>query len=492
MTPTDPVRADQLEAWVLAGYQRLERLAVPAFSVGPREMRRQQSEVERASVRQLPLSGLPRELCNLDAWLSGSREGMAQLDALVGLSMLFKYVAGPLRYEPYSESPIHKAVPSSRGRYPLQYFFAQSIGGTTRVYAYVPEFHGLQELPPVAFSGLRDGQAALVCLGRAWRYAEEYGEFAHVPCVLEAGHAQSQAHHLAQLLGIGDAADPDRECGRPLCALPFDVPLFCIGLRLPADVERLASRASNLAVPRPYPEMEQRFPRLHLFQRCFDSGGTAARRMPAAVPNGSSITRRHDVGRRGVLAVMRQRTSGNDRGLASSVLSNVPAGTFVSIVDTWHAIRRRRPANAAGQELKHAVIWLAREAGWAPGIYDIDGQTATMRAWRGDLHAAVARMLPYANTKYNISALTAVFIIQADITASITRLGDAALREIHIAAGAAAQDFSIAATAHDMFARPTKMMREARLESELSLDGHAVYLVLCGFARAANPTMELL
>ena len=43
-----------------------------------------------------------------------------------------------------------------------------------------------------------------------------------------------------------------------------------------------------------------------------------------------------------------------------------------------------------------------------------------------------------------------------------------------------------------MFSRPTKMMREARLESELSLDGHAVYLVLCGFARAANPTMELL
>ena len=340
--------------------------------------------------------------------------------------------------------------------------------------------------------GLGEGEAALVCIGRAWRYAEEYGEFAHVPCVLEAGHAQSQAQHLARLLEIGSIADPDRELGRSLCALPLEVPLYCIGLRPEFDVERLALKRSNLLAPRPYPEMEQRFPRLGLFQRCFDGGGSPAGCAPAAAVSEGEFTRRDDVGGRGVLGLMRRRSSGNDRGLASSVLSEVPAGTFASVVATWSAIRRRRPANAAEHALGFSLVWLAQEPGREPNIHDIDGSSVALRSWRGDLHGAIAKMLPYANTKYNFSALTAVMIIHADLMAAMERLGDAALREIHIAAGAAAQDFSIAATAHDMFARPAKMMREVRLESELSLRGQVVYLVLCGFARSANPTMELL
>ena len=238
--------------------------------------------------------------------------------------------------------------------------------------------------------------------------------------------------------------------------------------------------------------MELRFPRLRLFQRCFDGGNSPDRCVASAATSAIEVARRHDVGGRGVLGVMRRRTSGNDRGLASSVLSGVPVGTFASLVATWSAIRRRRPANVAEQELGLSLVWLAQEAGREPDIYDIDGPLTTVRSWRGDLYDAIAKMLPYANTKYNFSALTAVLIIQTDILTAIERLGDSTLREIYIAAGAAAQDFSIAATAHDMFARPVKMMRESRLESEISLRGQAVYLVLCGFARSANPSMELL
>ncbi|SFK95035.1 hypothetical protein [Lysobacter sp. cf310] len=491
MTLTDAASADRLEAWVLAGHQRLERLIVPAFGAGKKEYRRQPSEVEPATVRRLPLVGLPRELCDLDAWLSGAPEAPSTLDPSVRLSLFFRYLACPVRYEPYSESAIHKAVPSSRGRYPLRYFFVQSIGGESRVYAYIPEFHGLQELPELVSPALQDGAAALVCIGRAWRYAEEYGEFAHVPCVLESGHAQSQAHHLARLLEIDDVADPDRELGRSFCALPLEIPLHCVGLRPRFDAAGLPSSAAKLATPRPFPEMELRFPKLDLFQRCFDAGSSPARAVAPTASCADGFARRRDVGGRGVLDLMRRRTSGNDRGLASSVLSELPAGSFASIVATWGAIRKSRPANAAGSALGLSLVWLAHEAGKAPNIHDIDGESLVARSWRGDLHDAIAKMLPYANTKYNLSALTAVLIIQADLQSAIEALGDAALREIYIAAGAAAQDFSIAATAHDMFARPAKMMREARLESELSLRGQVVYLVLCGFARSANPTMEL-
>ncbi|RDZ28625.1 hypothetical protein [Lysobacter silvisoli] len=490
MTAPDPARADQLEAWLLSGHQRLERLIVPAFAEGKKALRRQASAVEPASLRLLPSAGLPRELCDLDAWLSGSRAGMPALDEPVRWSLFFRYLAAPLRYEPYSESAIHKAVPSSRGRYPLKYYLLRSRGGTTQVHAYVPEFHGLQALPPLAAGAMGEGTAALVCVGRAWRYAEEYGEFAHVPCVLEAGHAQAQAQHLAQLLGIDETADPDRETGRPLCSQPFEIPLYAIGLRPGFEPEDLPAEHPRLSAPRPYPEMEQRFPRLRLFQRSFDRGATPARVAASAVP-GLSAARRGDVGGRGVLGVMRRRSSGNDRGLASSVLTQVPAGTCASVIATWSAIRRRRPSSAAAAELAHSLLWLGQEPGRPPGVLDIDADAPAPQAWRGDLREAVVRMLPYANTKYNFATLTAVLIVQADVRAAMERLGDAALREIHLAAGATAQDFSLAAAAHDLYARPTKMMREARLESELALRGQAVYLVLCGHSRSANPTMEL-
>lgn len=491
MMHADLANAEQLEAWVLSGYQRLERLAVPAFRAGKKSFRRQQSIVEPASMRLLPSTGLPRELCDLNAWLSGTCVRLPEMDAGTRLSLFFKYLAAPLRYEPYSESAIHKAVPSSRGRYPLRYIFLQAIAGRTRGYAYVPEFHGFQTLVDIAPCGLKDGEAALVCIGRAWRYAEEYGEFAHVPCVLEAGHAYSQAHHLAGLLGMSGDSDPDRELGRAFCALTYEVPLYCIALQTELDVGQLPAHASNLAAPQPYPEAELRFPRLDMFQRCFDGGRSPARCRSHAQSSPIEIVRRGDVGGRGVLDVMRRRTSGHDRGLASSVLLEAPVGTFASMIATWGAIRRRRPGNTADQELGYSLVWLARESGRAQGIYDIDEQSLVARSCRGDLHDAIAKMLPYKNTRYNLSALTAILIIQVDIHAALERLGDATLREIYMAAGAAAQDFSIGAAAHDMFARPVKMMSEARLESEVSLRGQVVYLVLTGFARSANPTMEL-
>lgn len=488
MTQPAALRADQLEAWVLSSYQRLERLEVPVFGAVGQAARRQPAAVEQASLRLLPLAGLPRELCDLDAWFEGARPPQADLDAVTGLSLFFKYLAAPLRYEPYSESAIHKAVPSSRGRFPLTYFLVQAGAGGSRAYAYVAEFHGLREVARFAGGHLQAGQSALVCVGRAWRYAEEYGEFAHVPCVLEAGHAQSQAQHLARLLEMAVDQDPDRELGRSLCVRPLEIALFCVGLRLACDVEQLPSTAARLAAPQPLPEMEQRFERLRLFQRCFD-GGESARR-PAGT-YADMAGRLPAIGRRGVLALMRARTSGNDRGLVSPLLSAVSAGTCASVVATWRAIRASRPPSAAQPELGLSLVWLGPEPGRSPGIHHIEGPAMSACTWRGELGDALAQMLPYANTRYNLAALTAVLIIQADVVAAIERLGAAALREIHLAAGAAAQDFSLAATAHELFARPVKMMREARLESELSLRGQVVYLVLCGFARSANPTMEL-
>ena len=200
---------------------------------------------------------------------------------------------------------------------------------------------------------------------------------------------------------------------------------------------------------------------------------------------------RADVGRRDAFDIMRRRTSGNDRGLATSVFADAPAGSFASIVSMWRAVRSHRPLNAAERDLGVSLVWLGREPDMPIGIHDIDGPDTVERAWRGDIQDALSKMLPYANMKYNLSALNCILIIHADMRGALDSLGHAAFREIHLAAGAAAQDFSMAATAHGLFARPVKMMREARLESEVSLRGQAVYLLLCGLSRSSNPTMAL-
>lgn len=490
MTTTDRASAEQLESWVLASYQRLERLRVPAFAEGRRELRRQRSDVLEAKIRPLPATGLPRELCGMSAWLSGFRaEG---LDATARLSLFFRYLACPLRYEPLSESAIHKAVPSSRGRYPLKFILLQPSEAGTRAHAYVPELHALHELGIIESAMLPEGGAALVCIGRAWRYAEEYGEFAHVPCVIESGHAFAQAHHLAGLLQIEAMEDPDRELGRAFCERPFEVPLYCIGLRPGMDLAQIEVADARLSMPRPYPQMAERFPRLERFQHSVDSGASSLRRMPLAAPATAHPEASRTFATCGVLDLMRRRSSGNDRGLVTSVMSEVPVGTSASIAETWCRIRDLRPVMSAERKIRLSLLWLARETGRARGIYDLDDGALSASEWKGDLQQAIARMLPYANTPYNFSALAAILIIQTEILSAMEGLGQGAFRDIHIAAGATAQDFSLAATAHGLYARPVKMMREARLESELPLRGQVVYLVIAGYSRSANPTLELL
>ena len=65
------------------------------------------------------------------------------------------------------------------------------------------------------------------------------------------------------------------------------------------------------------------------------------------------------------------------------------------------------------------------------------------------------------------------------------------MRRLHLAAGAQAQDFSLAATAFGLFARPLRMMREAVLEGGLALPGPLVYQVMCGLNRSTNTRWEL-
>ena len=478
----------QLDAWVLSTYQRLEQMDVPVFDVSGRTPIRDLAQCIEPAVLHGLSTDIPARVGAFHGWLeTGTAPGVAALGTAARLSLLLRYLAAPLRYEPFSESPVHKAVPSARCLYPLDYLLLQRSGGRVLVWRYVPEHHGLHaiEMPGIDFCG----NAAIVCRARIWSIAEKYGEFADFPPVLEAGHGFAQLGYLAALLGLAVADPVDREAGRQLCRGTFELPLFAVGLSLPGfDVARdLPATVVRLATPCEGAGLADRFPRLAAINTLFDDAASPAV-MPANSAPLPAIAGDCDFD---LLEVLRRRNAGNDRSGTAAMLEAAPADLLPTLLTMWQRVATRRARLAAEDVITASVGWIANGP-VAAGLYHADGTPVAPMLSATAFRQRIEAMLPYRGMRFNLSTLAATLIIQADPVAAIARLGPAAIREVHMAAGAIAQDFSLAATALGLFARPVRMMREVALETELPLSGQVVYQLLCGFARRANPTMELL
>jgi hypothetical protein len=453
----------QLQAWVLSTYQRLERMDVPVFEAdGAARVRKLERTVEDADLLMLP-TDLPHELG-------------AGLDGVTALSLILRYLAAPLRYEPSAEAAVHKAVPSARCMYPLVYALLVRTADGAVAYEYVPEFHALRRAGAAELPAGID--IAIGCMARVWRIAEKYGEFADFPCVLEAGHGLAQLGHLCASIGHAQAGLLDREVMRPLCKGSFEFPLFAFALGMAASaLDGLGQRSVRLAGRREGADLANRFPRLSALHAIFDRGASTAGQQRS----GAAALR---------LADMRRRQAGNDRSGIAAVLAGRGAVAH-SLPQAWRALRERRNGIATESSLHCQLAWIG--GGDKPaGLYDADGRCFTQGMPAPEFLRRLHQMLPYRGMRYNLSSLAAVLIIQADPVEAIARHGDSAMRDMHLAAGATAQDFSLAAASLGLFARPVRMMREASLESVLPLQGQVMYLVLCGFARRSNLTMGLL
>jgi len=212
-----------LDAWILSTYQRLEQLQVPAFAhLSPqRRLDRLTGAVaepqETWTPRPLSSSIAQADLLLLPTGLPGDPPRPEQLDPARRLSLLMRYLAAPLRYEPGTMNAVHKAVPSSRGLFPLSYFLLLNGAAGAVAYEYIPQHHAFRQVVlahPLALD--RDVPAALACVARIWRVAEIYGEFSHFPCTLEGGHAHGQLNHLAAVLGIQSTREVARAVAQPL------------------------------------------------------------------------------------------------------------------------------------------------------------------------------------------------------------------------------------------------------------------------------------
>lgn len=481
--------AQQAEAWVLGTYRRMDALDVPAFSVRDTSGLVPGRTSRRARLHRLS-TALPREIRTLADWLDvdGAGAGAGLSDPL-RLSLLLRYLSSPLRYEPGNVYQVHRAVPSARCMFPIDLLLTHVCrDGVRRTYLYHPDFHALEEVdaPEGGEGHAVGGHTTITGIGRFWKMVRKYGDFSLFPVMLEAGMVLAQLRHLRGALGWeGRAADPDAM--RSFCEGELEFPVFsetigqpsCDPVRLPVeDVVLAVHEASTAGVPR--------FGRLPLFMSLFDRppGPVQATTTPAGVPVASDLVPPG----RGFLETLRLRHSANDMvGMAPR--TDGEAGLLHDLARLAQRIGGRR-GRVAGEERLHTVmLWPGRVAP-ACGIYD-GGGGLLAELDRRRLAALLEQALPSPGLRYNLQAHSLLVLFLADPHGEGMQ-EPSSFRDAHVAAGALAQDWCLAAAALGRFARPVRMLREQVLESALPVEGQIVYSLLCGSNRATNVCAELL
>ena len=263
--------------------------------------------------------------------------------------------------------------------------------------------------------------------------------------------------------------------------------MFAISLeRIAVRTDALPSTRSRIAELRPDPALPSRFPRLAALVAAFDQGVHSA----AVNHIGGQTVLPLAGDSRGPIALMKRRHSSNDRDGLAPLLVQVAPGFLDDLIEAWRTIAESRPGLPGAESLILRVVWISA-SGPRAGLYcAATGACLTPDMDRQAVVSAMTASLPYEEFRYNMAALTCVAMIcvTPDATADV----GANLRDVHIAAGAAAQDFCLAAAGADLFARPVRMLKEEVLEDGFPLGGRLIYQLLCGFSRINNPILEML
>ena len=481
--------APSADAWRLSTDRRLDALDVPAFQQIDVSTLLPDREIRAARLHRLP-TALPREVMRMADWLGGNGvEVVRKLSKMVRLSLLFRYLSSPLRYEPDNVYQVHRAVPSARCIFPIDLLLTHSgPGGVRRTYLYHPDFHALELLD--ASDTLGDGgtqsHTVVSGVGRFWKLVRKYGDFTPFPVMLESGMLVAQLRIMRAAMGWGGAG-ADSGPARRFCRGDLEFPVFAETLdEREFDIDSLPVCDAVLARHAEPAAGVPRFERLRLFMDLFDA--------PAGPqpPPSADVPRYLEAGLlpkdRGFLATLRLRHSANDMtGMAPRLDDD--DGLLHRISQLSRRVAACRERLPGEDRIGIVLLWPGRSAPGA-GIYGGDGHLLA-GVDRQRIAAALNRALPSPGLRYNLQAhsLIVLFVVDPD---SPSMHEPFAFRDAHVAAGALAQDYCVAAAALDRFARPVRMLREQVLESGLQIRGKIVYALLCGSPRATNVCAELL
>lgn len=481
------------QAWWLGTHRRMDLLDVPSFGAPrPRGDSLVLRVTQQRRLHPLPMR-LPAELMTLDEHLRAKTPAVS-LDALSGLALLLRQLASPVSYQADNPYAIHRTVPSPRCAYPCRVFVIERHDGGVRQWIYEGEHHALSPVasPCDAQALLGAHQIAVIGIARHWVLADKYGDFAPFNSMLEAGMAQAQLQHLGQALGWATALLEDQpaalRAASRLCQHPLEAVAYGLRLTPPAEAGWAAWPGSpveaDVADLAPSPRLAHQFDLLPLLAAQF--GAITPAPMEIARPEPAPAT---ELPRQGLLQLMRARSAGNDGSGLAPRLAPLPSGSRERLFAAWAGLAARRQVLPGECELQPLLIWLDDASG-QPGLYDAQGQLVQALP-SATLKALLQQALPHPKVRHNLSGLKCHALWCADLQAAQARHGAAALRRLHLAAGAQSQDFSLAATALGLFARPLRMMREQVLEGGLPLPGPLVYQVMCGLNRSTNTRWEL-
>lgn len=480
------------DPWVLSTYRRLDVLEVPAFSLPDTSALVPPRRSRPARLRRLP-TALPREIQSLMEWLDGMPAEGSDLPGLVRLSLLLRYLASPLRFEPDNVYQVHRAVPSARCLFPIDLLLSQTAAdGTCRTYRYHPDFHALERLDAAELRGgsVPEASLTLTAIGRFWKLVRKYGDFSPFPVMLEAGMLLAQLRLLRCALGWGGSAG-DPEAMRGMCEGDLERPLFAETLLshdIEIDIESLPTceviLAEHVLSTTGMPQFRHLMGFMDLFDRASGPAAASVGRVgPGTAPPTGWLPRP-----RGLLETCRLRHSANDRsGMAPRVDGEPDLPARLAYLSC--RIASRRQPVPGEQHLQVRMIWPGRVAPQT-GIYDGHGRLLSALD-RRHLTDALNRALPSPELRYNLQAHSVLILFLTD--PDDRHMAEPwAFRDAHLAAGARAQDYCLAAAALDRFARPLRMLQEQVLEPLLAGNGKIIYSLLCGSSRATNVCAELL
>jgi hypothetical protein len=252
-------------------------------------------------------------------------------------------------------------------------------------------------------------------------------------------------------------------------------------------VAALPRHDSRLADSTPAPDLAQRFPRLAALTQAFTPRADEARSDPADEarpdPAAAASAPPAPLAAADLFQLMRRRSAGNDAPGMAPRLDGLPADACARLQATTVALAARR-GRLPGQARLHPVLaWLDG----APALHTLAGDALPLPTT--PLAEVLQAALPNVGLRWNLLPFKAALIVTAP--PAVAR-EPGALRQLHLAAGALAQDFSLAATAEGLAARPMRMLGEQVLQRGLGLAGLPLYVVLCARNRSTNLSWELL
>ena len=475
------------QAWWLGTHRRMDLLDVPSFHQELAPPGTAAARVtQRRRLHRLP-TALPTEVVALDAYLAGTAATVAPLPAL---SVLLRHLAAPLTFQADNPYGVHRAVPSPRCAHPCRVVVVERHDQGVRCWSYEGDHHALTpvDAPCDVAAVLGPYRLAVVGIARHWVLADKYGDFAPFNSMLESGMAQAQLQHLAAALGWrGEPLEHDPDAMRAALAL-CDHPLETIAYGLLVDPPGMLADASwpgssvdtDVASLEPSPRLIRQFDRLPQLAAQFSAIGPAV--PSTATPRPSPVIRATPG--RGLLGVMRSRSAGNDRPGLAPLLTPLTTAVRDELLALWRALGARRGPLAGEGELQPLLLWLEEHDGPA-SLHDLQGRPRALPA--GARPRELLRdALPNVRARHNVAGLKCHAMWCADLPGATARHGAAALRRLHLAAGAQAQDFCLAAAALGLFARPVRMLREGVLEGGLGLPGPLAYQAMCGLNRSTN------